>query len=122
MPTLIEILVNALLPVAVDAAKQKLTAASVPTTVITPQALAIQNVVVGAVSSKTMWFSLILAVLGILEQYQSVVSNYIGADKMGVFMAIVGAITMILRGTTDSSIAEKGEASTSTLGIPQIKG
>jgi hypothetical protein len=104
---LIPMLINFLLPIAVEEAKKKLTAANVPESVITPQAMAVKDVATGALSSKTVWFALILSLLGIVEQYQGLLSQYIGQDKMGIILAVVGAISIALRTVTNTSLSEK---------------
>lgn len=104
---LIPMLINILLPIAVEEAKKKLTAANVPPTVITPEAMAVKDVATGALTSKTMWFSLLLALLGLIEQYQGLFTQYVGADKMGTILVVVGAISAALRTVTNTSLSEK---------------
>lgn len=104
---LIPMLINLLLPIAVDEAKKKLTAANVPATVISPEAMAVKDVATGALQSKTVWFALILSILGIVEQYQGLLSQYIGQDKMGIVLAVIGAISVALRTMTNTSLSEK---------------
>lgn len=107
MGALIAILINALLPVAVEEAKKKIQSVPGSEKIVTPQTLAIRDVTTGSMSSKTMWFSLILAILGIVEQYQGLLSQYIGEDKMGVILLVVGAISAALRTVTSTSLSEK---------------
>lgn len=61
----------------------------------------------GAIASKTMWFSAVLAVLGLVEQYQGLLTGLLGADKMGVVLLVVSVVTAALRAVTNSSLKDK---------------
>lgn len=118
---LIPMLINLLLPVAVDEVRKKLqkesdvTAekANIPVPdapVITVKEAAIpalQQVVAGAVTSKTAWFSAALLAAGFLEQNGQLISNSVPPKYTGLVIAGIGFITLLLRTVTDSSLIEK---------------
>lgn len=62
---------------------------------------------VGAMKSKTVWFSALLAVTGAVEAHSAVLTSLIGEQKMGIVMMVVGLVTAILRSITTTSLSEK---------------
>lgn len=109
--TLIAMLAQLLIPVAVDEVKKKLAEKQGVTTSVISTAEAavpaIKAVAAGSMSSKTAWFSLALLVLGFVEQNQQMLSALIPADKLGYVIAGIGAVSFFLRGLTTSSLVEK---------------
>jgi len=57
--------------------------------------------------SKTILFSILLAVGGILEQSQAVITQLIGAGHTGYFMLGVSIVVAILRVVTTMPLTEK---------------
>lgn len=57
--------------------------------------------------SKTMLFSIALAVLGVIELNMSLLSTYMSQEVYGIFVIVVGAITAVLRLLTTTSIEDK---------------
>ncbi len=57
--------------------------------------------------SKTMIFSILLAMLGVVELNMSVFSTYMTQEMYGIFVIVVGMITAVLRILTTSSIDDK---------------
>lgn len=122
MAPILALLVQTLLPIAVQEAKDKIAAGEVkatPAPAPDPHAMAVTSTLSGAVSSKTMWAAAILAALGYLEQNQGLVSQYIGADKMGIVMLVVSGIMVVLRTITTGSLSDKADAkTTANLNLP----
>lgn len=65
----------------------------------------------GALVSKTMWAASIIGILGVIEQYQGLITLVIGQQKTGVVMMVVAAIMGVLRVITGTSLADKGDIS-----------
>jgi len=61
----------------------------------------------GMLRSKTMWFSLALAVFGVLEASTSYFQNLIGPEYFGFFVVAIGGVTAILRVLTTLPLDEK---------------
>lgn len=57
--------------------------------------------------SKTMLFSIALAVLGVIELNMSLLSTYMSQEVYGIFVIVIGAITAVLRLLTTTSIEDK---------------
>lgn len=57
--------------------------------------------------SKTMIFSILLAVLGVVELNMSIFSTFMSEEIYGVFVIVVGMITAILRVVTTTSLEDK---------------
>lgn len=57
--------------------------------------------------SKTMLFSIALAVFGVIELNMSLLSTYMSQEVYGIFVIVVGAITAVLRLLTTTSIEDK---------------
>lgn len=103
---LIPILIKAILPVAVQQVADKLKEEN--RTDVKSETIVMKNVASGVVASKTMWFAFILAVLGVVQQYQGILTTFIGEDKTGIIMTVIAAIIALLRAVTNTSITEKG--------------
>lgn len=93
------ILVKLLLPILVKEAVEK--------AVHIAKEKEMSDMLKGAVASKTMWFSLVLALLGLVEQHQGLLTLLLGADKMGVVLLVVSAVTAALRAVTKDSLKDK---------------
>lgn len=61
----------------------------------------------GALKSKTMWFSIALAVLGVLELQTALVRELVGPENFGAVMLLISAGTAVLRVITTQSLSEK---------------
>jgi hypothetical protein len=101
MPAIAILLVNTLAPLFID---------KVARSIMSPEAK--KEVVVAAVkaipTSKTMWFSFILALLGLVEQYQGLFTTLIGENRMGTVLLVISAISAVLRIFTTESLPNKG--------------
>lgn len=104
---LLPMLIQFLLPVALDAAKAKIAAGTVQPVLPDAHMIALQDATTGMFKSKTIWVAFIIGVAGFLEQNQGLLSQYIGADKMGLVMIIVGGVMAFLRTITGSTLSEK---------------
>lgn len=60
-----------------------------------------------ALKSKTILFSIVVAVMGVLEQYQSVISTAVGAENSGLVILIISVITAGLRTVTTTPLSSK---------------
>lgn len=123
MSALIPMLINLLLPVAVDEVRKKMqgesdkvaeaasvTVPAAPTITVADAAVpALQQVVAGAVTSKTAWFSGALLFAGFLEQNSQIISNIVPPQYTGLVIAGIGFITLLLRTVTTSSLVDKAE-------------
>lgn len=58
------------------------------------------------IKSKTLWFNIIVAVLGILEMNMMVLQPYLG-DSYGVIFMVIAVINVILRTVTTTSLKDK---------------
>lgn len=105
---LLPMLIQLLMPIAVDAAKKKIAAGQTPPP--SPEIMALGMGLSGAAKSKTVWFAILLAVGGFLEQNQALVSQFVGTQNMGLVMTVVSGVMVLLRGITGESLAEKGGA------------
>lgn len=61
----------------------------------------------GAIKSKTIWFSMLLAALGVLEQSKAVLTTFIGAGNIGYVMLVISLATALLRVFTTAALAKK---------------
>ena len=57
--------------------------------------------------SKTIWFSVLIAVGGILEQSQSVVTQLVGSANTGLVMLVISVGVAVLRIITTQPINQK---------------
>jgi len=60
-----------------------------------------------ALKSKTLWFALLIAVGGILEQSQAVVTQIVGPANTGWVMLVISVRVAILRIITTQPINQK---------------
>jgi len=63
----------------------------------------------GALKSKTIWFSIFIAIGGVLQSSTDFLSSVMNQKTMGYFMLIVGFITAILRVVTTQSLGDKSD-------------
>ena len=71
------------------------------------QKLRHQRSMMGAMRSKTMWFSLALVVLGVVYDNFSYVQNIIDPKYYGILLVAIGIVVAILRFITTQPINEK---------------
>lgn len=57
--------------------------------------------------SKTMWFATFIAVAGVLEESQHVVTQLVGPEKTGALMLFISAGVAVLRIVTTQPLSEK---------------
>lgn len=57
--------------------------------------------------SKTMWFSILLAIGGILEQQQQVITDLAGQKNVGWIMMVISMVVAVLRIVTTKPLKEK---------------
>ena len=57
--------------------------------------------------SKTIAFSVLLAVLGVLEQSQGAVTQIVGAGNVGAVMVAISVAVAVLRVYTTQALSEK---------------
>jgi len=60
-----------------------------------------------ALKSKTLWFALLIAVGGILEQSQAVVTQIVGPANTGWVMLVISVGVAVLRIITTQPINQK---------------
>ena len=60
-----------------------------------------------ALKSKTLWFSISLAVLGALELQRDFLRDVVGAENFGVVMIGISLVTAVLRIVTTQPLTEK---------------
>lgn len=60
-----------------------------------------------ALKSKTIWFSILLAVLGVVEANVGVLQQYMTPQAFGIFSVVVGVIIAVLRVLTTLPLSEK---------------
>lgn len=60
-----------------------------------------------ALKSKTIWFSILLAVLGVVEANVGVLQQYMTPQTFGIFSIVVGVIVAVLRVLTTVPLSEK---------------
>jgi len=65
------------------------------------------NKMKGAMKSKTIWFSGILVVLGVLEMKLPEVRELIPPVYYGIFNVVIGCSTALLRWVTTTSLEDK---------------
>jgi hypothetical protein len=60
-----------------------------------------------AFKSKTMWFALALAILGVIEMQARVFEPYMTAEMFGLFNILIGVIVAVLRVVTTVPLDQK---------------
>lgn len=60
------------------------------------------------IKSKTLWFSVLLALLGVIEQSSSLVTQIVGPENSGLVMVVISVIVAVLRVVTTQPLSEKG--------------
>jgi hypothetical protein len=65
------------------------------------------NKLIGAARSKTMWFSLLLVIFGVVEVNLSLFQALIPPQYWGIVVTVIGVITAVLRWITTTSIDDK---------------
>ena len=68
------------------------------------------NKLIGALRSKTIYFSLALVVLGVVQSNAGLLSAYLTPEHYGWFTAAVGMAVGVLRWVTTLPLDEKGGA------------
>ena len=58
------------------------------------------------IKSKTLWFNLIVAVLGIIEMNMMVLQPYLG-EHYGIVFMIIAIVNVVLRTVTTTSLKDK---------------
>jgi hypothetical protein len=61
----------------------------------------------GAMHSKTMWFSLLLVILGVVYDNFSYIQNLIDPRLYGVCLILIGITVAVLRFVTTTSLDDK---------------
>lgn len=111
MAPILVLAVKALLPVLFAEATKKITEGVNPpgeSVQVEAAKVAVKAAVVSVRSSKTVWFSLALGILGVIEQHADVLGPMLG-QKWGWVLVAVGGATAILRTLTTSSLIDKVE-------------
>jgi hypothetical protein len=57
--------------------------------------------------SKTLWFAVLLAVGGILEQSQALVTQLVGQQNTGIVMLVISVVVAVLRVITTQPLSQK---------------
>lgn len=57
--------------------------------------------------SKTLWFAVLLAVGGILEQAQALVTQLVGQQNTGLVMLVISVVVAVLRVITTQPLSQK---------------
>lgn len=121
MPPILALLIQTLLPIAVEEAKKKIAETPVvPVKPADPHLLALTNTLSGAVASKTIWVAAAIALLGYLESNQQFLTQYIGTDKMGLVMFVISGLMVVLRTVTTGSLGDKHEDTPPSSGGPSL--
>lgn len=60
-----------------------------------------------ALKSKTLWFSLLLAIGGIAEQSSAVITQLVGANNSGFVMLGISIVVAVLRVVTTQPLSDK---------------
>lgn len=61
----------------------------------------------GAARSKTMWFSLLLVIFGVIEVNLTLLQSLIPAEYYGAVVIAIGIITAVLRWITTTGLDRK---------------
>lgn len=120
MAPLLAYAIKLALPVLVSEAQRKLAGKANDTetfSVTQPQDIpleeaapvAVKAAVIGSLKSKTVWFSLALGILGVVEAHSAVLMQAVGAENIGWILAGIGGISAVLRSITTNSMVDKVE-------------
>lgn len=61
----------------------------------------------GSLHSKTMWFAVVLAILGVLEQSSGLIRAWVGEANFGLVMFVIAILAALLRVLTTLPLADK---------------
>lgn len=70
--------------------------------------VAVAAVAKSVTTSKTVWFSIGLGILGVIEQHADVLGPMLG-QRWGWLLVAIGGATAVLRTVTKASLVEKAE-------------
>ena len=65
------------------------------------------NTLLQAAKSKTIWFALALAVLGVVEMQIKLFAQYMSPEAFGLFNIVVGIVVAALRVLTTMPLSQK---------------
>jgi hypothetical protein len=65
------------------------------------------NALLHAAKSKTIWFALALAVLGVIEMQVQLFAQYMTPETFGLFNIAIGIVVAVLRVITTVPLSEK---------------
>jgi len=113
MAPIVALAVKLLLPVLVTEAQKKISAAEYrvkaeDVSLEEAAPVAVAAAAKSLISSKTVIFSVLLAVLGAVEAHTDVLGPLLG-HKWGWVLVAIGGITAVLRTITTTSLVEKAE-------------
>lgn len=57
--------------------------------------------------SKTIWFSIILAIAGIIEQSQGLITQLVGPQNSGLIIMTISIVVAVLRVMTTQPLSDK---------------
>lgn len=58
------------------------------------------------IKSKTLWFNIVVAVLGIIEMNMMVLQPYLG-EHYGIAFMVIAVVNVVLRTVTTTSLKDK---------------
>ena len=61
----------------------------------------------GAMRSRTMWWSLVIIILGVIADNLSYFHDQLGDQSYGLILMGIGIVTAVLRWNTDSSLEDR---------------
>lgn len=62
---------------------------------------------ISILKSKTLRFAVLLAVLGVLEQSQALVTQLVGQQNTGLVMLVISVVVAVLRVITTQPLSQK---------------
>lgn len=57
--------------------------------------------------SKTIWYSIILILLGVLQQATELLPAYVSQEYLGIALGIIGAVSLVLRFLTGQPLSAR---------------
>lgn len=57
--------------------------------------------------SKTLWFSVLIAIGGVLEQSATLITQLVGQGNIGIVMMVISIAVAVLRVLTTAPLSEK---------------